>query len=233
MLILKGSAPNIVIVNDPANLSANPVSVSLATGSSLTTVSGIATFVAGLGQCFVQLNATDTAATGDYVYVSVDGGGAILGRKECQIVAFDPSDATALGLSLLDAAVSSRGTSTYAGGAVASVTGDVGGNVVGTVKLDATQAAYAPAKAGDAMDIITTPNATGMAAFATALLDLAAGVTTGRTVREWFKLAAAALFGKHDITGTTHHFRDEADTKDVITATVDTAGQRTAVTPNP
>lgn len=33
----------------------------------------------------------------------------------------------------LDAAISSRGTSTYAGGAVASVTGNVGGNVVGSV----------------------------------------------------------------------------------------------------
>ena len=41
-----------------------------------------------------------------------------------QVVAFDPANATSLGLSNLDAAVSSR--STFAGGAVASVPADVG-----------------------------------------------------------------------------------------------------------
>jgi hypothetical protein len=43
----------------------------------------------------------------------------------------DWSNATSLGLTNLDAAISSR--STYAGGAVASVTGNVGGNVTGSV----------------------------------------------------------------------------------------------------
>lgn len=57
---------------------------------------------------------------------------------EIEVVAYDPLNATNLGLSNLDAAISSR--STFAGGAVASVTGavgsvtgNVGGNVLGSV----------------------------------------------------------------------------------------------------
>jgi len=50
---------------------------------------------------------------------------------EIQLIDADLLNATSLGLTNLDATVSSR--STYAGGAVASVTGNVGGNVVGSV----------------------------------------------------------------------------------------------------
>lgn len=50
---------------------------------------------------------------------------------EIQLVSYDPYDVSALGLSNIDATISSR--STYAGGAVASVTGNVGGNVIGSV----------------------------------------------------------------------------------------------------
>jgi len=49
---------------------------------------------------------------------------------EIQLTTVDPNDAN-LGLTNLDAAISSR--STFAGGAVASVTGNVGGNVTGSV----------------------------------------------------------------------------------------------------
>lgn len=66
---------------------------------------------------------------------------------------------------------------------------------------------------------------------AAGLLDLAAGVETGLTVREHLRLAASALFGKASGLGTaTATFRDFADTKARLTVTVDADGNRTAFT---
>jgi hypothetical protein len=60
----------------------------------------------------------------DYFEIETDGNASAMWPP-------DYANATSLGLVNLDATVSSR--STYAGGAVASVTGNVGGNVVGSV----------------------------------------------------------------------------------------------------
>lgn len=110
-------------------------------------------------------------------------------------------------------------------GAVGSVTGNVGGNVVGTV------AGVTPAAVGAKMDIADAPSATGAGALADAFLDRAAGVETGRTLRQFFRLAAAALLGKASgLQTATAKYRDAADTKDRITATVDANGNRSAVT---
>ena len=51
------------------------------------------------------------------------------------------------------------------------------------------------------------------------------------TLRQFLRLAASALYGKlSGAATTTVTIRDEADTKDRITATVDSSGNRTAVT---
>lgn len=63
---------------------------------------------------------------------------------------------------------------------------------------------------------------------ANALLDLAAGVETGLTLRQHMRLSASALYGKSSTGGTT--YRDTGDSKDRIVATVDGSGNRTAVT---
>lgn len=66
---------------------------------------------------------------------------------------------------------------------------------------------------------------------ATALLDLADGVETGWTVRKALRIMAAALAG--ELTGaatTTITIRDIADAKTRITATVDSNGNRSALT---
>lgn len=126
----------------------------------------------------------------------------------------------------LDATVSSR--STYAGGAVASVTAPV---TVGT-NSDKTgyalTADYNPAKtaaqAGDAM-ALTSGERDNVAA---ALLDLANGVETSHTVRQVFRLMAAVLLGKSSNSGNT--FRDLNDTKNRVLGTVDVNNNRTAVT---
>lgn len=66
---------------------------------------------------------------------------------------------------------------------------------------------------------------------ATGLLDVSAGVETGLTVRQHFRLVASALFGKASGLGTTTAvFRDFGDTKNRLSATVDANGNRSAVT---
>ncbi len=65
-------------------------------------------------------------------------------------------------------------------------------------------------------------------AIAAALLDLADGVETGLTPRQFARLAAAVLLGKSSGGGAV--YRDTNDTKARVTATLDGLGNRTAVT---
>lgn len=76
--------------------------------------------------------------------------------------------------------------------------------------------------------LTTIPTA---AANAAGLLDLAAGVEAGLTLREALRGMVAALLGKVSGADTTEiSFRDQADTKDRIVATVTADGNRTAIT---
>lgn len=85
-----------------------------------------------------------------------------------------------------------------------------------------------PAAVGSAMTLTSGERD----AVAAALLDLAAGIETGLTPRQAIRLALAALAGKLSGAGTeTEVFRNAvADSKARITATVDAAGNRTAIT---
>lgn len=72
------------------------------------------------------------------------------------------------------------------------------------------------------------------AELANALLDLAAGVETGFTVRQTLRVLGSALGGIVSGAGTTTiTFRNMGDTDDVIVATVDADGNRSAVTLTP
>lgn len=105
------------------------------------------------------------------------------------------------------------------------ITGSDGVNL-----LVATQASIDEILADTGTDGVVLSTGT-QAAIAAALLDLVDGVETGETVREALRLMRAALVGKAAGLGTTTAtFRDRADTKDRITATVDVDGNRTAVT---
>lgn len=79
-------------------------------------------------------------------------------------------------------------------------------------------------------------NATALATdaaqeIADALLDRTAGVETSRTIRQALRLILSACCNKLDGAGTTTvHTRDTADAKNRITATVDSSGNRTAIT---
>ena len=105
-----------------------------------------------------------------------------------------------------------------------------GTGVTGFNDLDAAgvRAAVGLASANLDTQIGALPTATENA---TELLDQAAGVETGLTVRQWLRLGAAVLFGKASgLATTTAVYRDFGDTKDRISATVDADGNRTAVT---
>ncbi|RUV90253.1 hypothetical protein EOA46_08445 [Mesorhizobium sp. M1A.F.Ca.IN.022.05.2.1] len=92
----------------------------------------------------------------------------------------------------------------------------------GAIKPKTDNLPAAPAAVSD----VPTANAN-----ADALLDKAAGIEGGLTVRQGLRLFASALLGKANGLGTTiAKFRDTNDTKDRITATVDAAGNRSSVT---
>lgn len=66
---------------------------------------------------------------------------------------------------------------------------------------------------------------------ADAILDFTAGVETNFTLRQALRLMFSALVGKVSGAGTTSiAFRDVNDTKNRLVATVDTVGNRSAVT---
>jgi hypothetical protein len=96
----------------------------------------------------------------------------------------------------------------------ASVSADIAAVAAKTTNIPASPAAVAD---------IPTANAN-----ADALLDRTAGVETGLTLRQAMRLMAAVLFGKSSNGGGT--YRDTNDTKARITATLDTDGNRTAIT---
>lgn len=114
-------------------------------------------------------------------------------------------------------------------GSVGSVTGAVGSvtgltaSDVGAIKVKTDNLPAAPAAVSD----IPTANAN-----ADALLDRSAGVETGVTPRQALRLTAAVLGAKLSGAGTgTEIFRNAvADAKDRVTATVDSSGNRTAIT---
>jgi hypothetical protein len=94
------------------------------------------------------------------------------------------------------------------------------------VVLAADQPNYAPALAGDEMAV----TAGALGDIAQAVLTIADGIVPGINLRAAMRVALAALAGKCFKSGGTIRFRNPADTKNVITATVDGAGNRLLVT---
>lgn len=70
---------------------------------------------------------------------------------------------------------------------------------------------------------------------ATEFMDLADGVEVSLTLRQAMRLLSAVISGEASVGGggTTVTFRNVTDTKDRVIATVDTTGQRTAITTDP
>lgn len=101
---------------------------------------------------------------------------------------------------------------------------------IAAIKAKTDNLPASPAAVGSAMTL-TSGERDSVAA---ALLDLAAGVETNRTVRQAMRLILAALVGKlSGAAGTTVTIRDTNDAVNRITATVDEHGNRSAVTLDP
>lgn len=107
---------------------------------------------------------------------------------------------------------------------------------IGTLQATATaikaRTDNLPTDPADASDIAAAFAAIPTAAAnADALLDRAAGVETGWTPRQALRIMLSVLAGKASGLDTvTAHYRDMADSKDRIVATVDANGNRSAVT---
>lgn len=130
----------------------------------------------------------------------------------------DFGDATALGLSRLDAAVSSRASQSSL-----DAVDDFVDTEVAAIKAKTDNLPAAPAAVGD------IPSSSANAAAV-----LAAIVEGPETLAELLRLMRAALLGKSDgFPAGPAHFRDRADTKNRITATVDADGNRTSVSTDP
>lgn len=101
---------------------------------------------------------------------------------------------------------------------------------VAAIKAKTDNLPASPAATGDAMALTSGERNS----VADALLDRAAGVETGTTPRQSLRLMLAALVGKLSGAATTSiKIRDTNDAKDRITATVDSDGNRSAVTLDP
>lgn len=153
------------------------------------------------------------------VYDSLFGSGDVLDVSVTQWLGSAAATPTVAGVPEVDV--------THIGGSAVTAASGIPEVKVASIANGAVTAAAVATGAIDA-DALATDAAQEIA---DALLDRSAGVETGLTVRQWFRLAASALFGKvSGAGGATTRFRDVGDTKDRITASVDTDGNRTAIT---
>jgi len=154
----------------------------------------------GSGWYILAGNATDRNTIGELL-IHATGTGADPTDERYLVVPFDPFDATALGLTRLDAAITSRA----AAGDAMTLT-----------------AAYDPAK--------TAAQAGDQMALTAAAIDLIhdEAVEGTITLRQATRLIIALARGLATGGGTTAiAYRDQANTKDRITMTVDANGNRT------
>ena len=139
------------------------------------------------------------------------------------------NDATPFAGGNIDAAVSSRSTLTQAQ-ILNDATPFPGANIDTTIssRSDFDETA-------DQVTVVTNNDKTGYSLSASGIDSILDEVVEGTlTLRQILKIALSALAGKSAGGGTaTLTFRDNADSQNVITATVDANGNRTAVTLNP
>jgi hypothetical protein len=122
----------------------------------------------------------------------------------------------------IDAAISSR----LAGGSYTAPDN----SSIAAIKAKTDNLPASPAAVGSAMALTSSERNS----VADALLDRTDGIETGRTPRQGWRLMLAALAGKLSGAGTTSiAIRDTNDTKNRIAATVDSNGNRSAVTLDP
>jgi hypothetical protein len=115
---------------------------------------------------------------------------------------------------------------TDVGSQVGTIEGRIGTPAFGDLAGDIAHAQSSIDGLGTAIGALVIPSATDNADAV-----LAATYEGAETVQDHFRLARASLYGKaNGLAGTTVHYRDAADAKNRLTATVDSDGNRLAVT---
>lgn len=152
------------------------------------------------------------------VYVGATAAGAITNSS----FASGAIDATAIATDAITSAELATSAATKIRDTILSDSTAFAGASIAAIKAKTDNLPASPAATSD----VPTANQN-----ADALLDRADGVETGYTLRQWLRLAGSVLLGKASgLATTTAVYRDLGDTKDRITATVDTNGNRTAIT---
>lgn len=186
--------------------------------------------VAGGLKAFKEANglatATLTLVSGRNVAGTSDGVAAVSGTAQLVVSGAGSADGVATASGNILAALAAAGTSD--GAATASGAVNALGWVAGTSDGVATASIVSYAT-GQLIGSIAPAVELEASIFSTYLLD-SEDVETGMTLREALRIVLSASGGKVAISGDTVTIRDVNDTKDRITATTDTNGQRTAVT---
>lgn len=186
----------------------------------------VATATAGGGSS-ITLDASASAVTDNYVGYTVQTLSGTGLEQSRQIIAYNGTTKVAT----VDRTwgVNPASGTVFAIHPGPGVTGMTTTEVAGAV-LNAVSASYVTAgtvgkKISDSGAASTPPTT---AEITTAVL--AGTVATGVTLSDAIRGCMAVLFGKSSVSGTTRIFRNMEDSKDVVTATVDSSNQRTAVT---
>lgn len=201
------------------------------------------------GTYYYEVDATEVTTLGFLSIRSAVVG--TLGRASAQVVAVDVNDPADLGLSTLDATVSSRATPAQILSTPANLLlTDAGGRVtmiptqedaIVDKVWDEAQAGHATAGTfGKRLDAdVSTRAVPGSAmtltsgerdAVANALLDLANGVEASYTVRQALRLMASVLCGKASGGPSNVIFRNLGDTANRVVTISDGNGNRSTVT---
>ena len=253
MLITNGSTPVIVFLmvdatdDETAKTGLSPSVQISRNGAAFASVTNAVSEISN-GWYKVTLTATETNTDGPLI-MRATGASADEWRDIHQVVTTVPANVVSMAADTLTSsalaasAVSEiqTGLSTLDAAAVRTALGLASANLdtqlstisgyvdteVAAIKAKTDNLPANPAAVGSAMTL-TSGERDSVAA---ALLDLANGVETGYTLRQVLRILAAAMGGKlSGAATTTVAIRSITDSKDRITATVDSDGNRSAVT---
>jgi len=172
------------------------------------------------GLYYCTLDATDTATLGSLI-VFVHVATALAIKVDCEVMTANRFDALVLGTDTLEVDMTKCGGSTVAAGAIPNAAADAAGGLpvsdAGGLDLD-TKAAFLDKSIASLNDM--------------SVATLIAGITDDTLdLQEILRVILAATAGKSSGGGTTTRiYRDAADAKARITATVDAYGNRTSMT---
>lgn len=176
----------------------------------------------------------DTTDTGTAGMLLVNGAGTGVDQVS---IGYDVVNANTGELAALpNTAVTTNGSLLTSGSGTAQLTVTAGLASANTTQLAGQTVTAAagvtfPASVASPTNITAGTITTLSSAGIDAILDQTAGVETGVTPRQCFRLMLAGLAGKvSGASGTTVTIRDTNDTKNRIIATVDSSGNRSAVT---